>query len=53
MDKTVQTIDDIKYHVKQLIQKNLHREVTPATKYKKSGIYMFYIDHFTNHMKVL
>ncbi|WLR60164.1 GIY-YIG nuclease family protein [Guptibacillus hwajinpoensis] len=48
MDNSLRTIDDIKFQVKQLIQENSHREVTPATKNKSSGIYMLYIDHFTS-----
>ncbi|MDU1845222.1 MAG: excinuclease ABC subunit C [Niallia nealsonii] len=41
-------IDDIKQQVKQLIQDNLYREVTPETNFKVSGIYMIYIDNFTS-----
>ncbi|EOS8270784.1 TPA: excinuclease ABC subunit C [Bacillus cereus] len=40
------TIDHVKERVKQLIQDNAYREVTPETKYKVSGIYMIYIDNF-------
>ncbi|WP_413299682.1 GIY-YIG nuclease family protein [Bacillus sp. 1P10SD] len=39
---------DIKHQVKQLVHENLHREVTPETKYNYSGIYMIYIDNFTS-----
>lgn len=42
----VKTIDEIKSVVKHLIEKNKHREITPETKYKGSGIYMIYIDNF-------
>ena len=42
MDSNVKKIDDIKYQVKQLIQENLYREVTPKTKHKISGIYNLY-----------
>ncbi|GGA74899.1 GIY-YIG nuclease family protein [Ornithinibacillus halotolerans] len=48
MDKAVRVINKLKYQVKQLIESNSHREVTPQTKYKTSGIYMIYIDNFTN-----
>ncbi|MDQ0975998.1 hypothetical protein QFZ31_005876 [Neobacillus niacini] len=48
MDNKVREIDDIKYQVKQLIQDNLYREVTPETNLNVSGIYMIYIDNFTN-----
>ena len=48
MDKTVRVVNKLKYQVKQLIEPNSHREVTPHTKYKTSGIYMIYIDNFTN-----
>ncbi|MGW6384527.1 excinuclease ABC subunit C [Peribacillus butanolivorans] len=48
MDNNVKNIDNIKYQVKQLIQENLNREVTPETKHTFSGIYMIYIDHFTS-----
>ena len=41
-------IDDIKKQVKQLIQDNLYREVTPETNLKVSGIYMIYIDNFSS-----
>lgn len=40
------TIDHVKERVKQLIQDNAYREVTPETKYKVTGIYMIYIDNF-------
>ena len=48
MDNNVKKIDNIKYQVQQLIQYNLHREVTPETKHNISGIYMIYIDNFTS-----
>ena len=48
MDKTVRVVNKLKYQVKQLIEPNSHREVTPHTKYKTSGIHMIYIDNFTN-----
>ncbi|KON69121.1 excinuclease ABC subunit C [Peribacillus butanolivorans] len=48
MENNVNKIDNIKYQVKQLIQENLHREVTPETKHTISGVYMIYIDHFTS-----
>jgi len=48
MDSSTRKMDDIKYQVKQLIQENLYREVTPETKHKISGIYMIYIDNFTS-----
>ncbi|MGJ7912621.1 excinuclease ABC subunit C [Neobacillus sp. LXY-1] len=48
MDNNVKKIDNIKYQVKQLIQDNLYREVTPETKHNISGIYMIYIDNFTS-----
>ncbi|EEM02205.1 excinuclease ABC subunit C [Bacillus pseudomycoides] len=41
-------VDNIKELVKQLIQDNSYREVTPETKYKVSGVYMIYIDNFIN-----
>lgn len=41
-------INRLKYQVKELIKDNLHRRVTSHTKYKISGIYMIYIDNFTN-----
>lgn len=41
-------IDDIKSQVKHLIQENINREVTPDTKHKISGVYMIYINDFTN-----
>ncbi|UYG95335.1 hypothetical protein [Cytobacillus firmus] len=46
MENAVTKFNNIKYQVKQLIQENLCREVTPHTKYTFSGIYMIYIDHF-------
>lgn len=48
MHNYVRAIDNVKDQVQQLIQDNLYREVTPETKYKISGIYMIYIDNFTN-----
>jgi hypothetical protein len=48
MDKNIKDIDDIKTQVRQLIQENSHKEVTPETKYNIPGIYMIYIDNFTN-----
>ncbi|PGE68195.1 excinuclease ABC subunit C [Bacillus toyonensis] len=41
-------IDNVKEQVKRLIQDNSYREVTPETRYKVSGIYMIYIDNFSN-----
>lgn len=49
MDYNVNPINEIKQKVKKLIQDNLHREVSPETKHKVSGIYMIYIDHFTSN----
>ncbi|WP_394542160.1 excinuclease ABC subunit C [Priestia aryabhattai] len=48
MISRVNKIDNIKYQVKQLIQENLYREVTPETNHTFSGIYMIYVDHFTS-----
>ncbi|KRG13035.1 hypothetical protein ACA30_17210, partial [Virgibacillus soli] len=48
MSNSARDIDRLKYHVKQLIKDNSHREVTPQTKYKTSGIYMIYIENFTD-----
>ncbi|WP_368901884.1 excinuclease ABC subunit C [Oceanobacillus oncorhynchi] len=48
MDKAARVINRLKYQVKQLIECNSHREVTPQTKYETSGIYMIYIDSFNN-----
>lgn len=48
MDKAVRVINRLKYQVKKLIESNSHRVVTPHTRYKTSGIYMIYINHFTN-----
>ncbi|WP_404292625.1 excinuclease ABC subunit C [Cytobacillus kochii] len=48
MDNVVKKIDNIRNKVKQLIQKNLNREVTPETKHNISGIYMIYIDNFSS-----
>lgn len=42
------TIDNVKEQVQRFIQDNSYREVTPGTKYKVSGIYMIYIDYFSN-----
>ncbi|HHT7061361.1 TPA: excinuclease ABC subunit C [Bacillus cereus] len=42
------TIDNVREQVKQFIQDNSYREVTPDTKYKVSGIYMIYIDNLSN-----
>jgi hypothetical protein len=35
--------------VKQLIEENAYREISPLTKFKGSGIYMIFIDHFTSN----
>lgn len=48
MSNSVRDIDKLKYQVKEIIEVNSHKEVTPQTKYKTSGIYMIYIDNFTN-----
>ncbi|MCU4923973.1 excinuclease ABC subunit C [Bacillus cereus] len=42
------TIDNVRERVKQFIQDNSYKEVTPNTKYKVCGIYMIYIDNFSN-----
>ncbi|GIN88447.1 hypothetical protein J6TS2_48330 [Heyndrickxia sporothermodurans] len=48
MENAVKKMDFIRNQVKQLIQENLYREVTPKTKHNISGIYMIYIDNFTS-----
>ncbi|WP_405098596.1 GIY-YIG nuclease family protein [Oceanobacillus sp. FSL H7-0719] len=48
MSNRVKDINQFKHQVKELIKDNPHKKVTPHTKYKISGIYMIYIDHFTN-----
>lgn len=48
MDNNLSKFDNIKYQVKQLIQENLNREITPETKHNISGIYMIYIDNITS-----
>lgn len=48
MEEITSKFDIIKHQVKQLVQENLHREVTPETKHNYSGIYMIYIDNFTS-----
>ena len=48
MDRNESKFNNLKYQVKQLIQDNLYREVTPETKHNYSGIYMIYIDNFTS-----
>ncbi|PGT19298.1 excinuclease ABC subunit C [Bacillus cereus] len=52
MDNNMKKIDNIKFQVKQLIQDNLYREVTPETKHNISGIYMIYIDNFISEKSV-
>lgn len=41
-------IDDVKAEVSQLIADNSYREVTSETNLNTSGIYMIYIDNFSN-----
>ena len=48
MEQTIVKIDDIKKQVMDLIEENVHREVTFATNHKVSGIYMLYVDHFSS-----
>ncbi|QUW23612.1 excinuclease ABC subunit C [Sporosarcina sp. Marseille-Q4063] len=48
MGNCVRDINELKQQVKQLIVENNHKEVTLQTKYKSSGIYMIYIDNFTD-----
>ncbi|MBG9444030.1 excinuclease ABC subunit C [Cytobacillus firmus] len=48
MESAIKKIDSIRNQVKQLIQENLHREVTPETKRTISGIYMIYVDNLTS-----
>jgi hypothetical protein len=45
----IRTVTDIKQNVKQLIEENAYREISPLTKFKGSGIYMIFIDHFTSN----
>ncbi|MBF7155063.1 GIY-YIG nuclease family protein [Bacillus albus] len=52
MDNNMKKIDNIKFQVKQLIQDNLYREVTPETKHNISGIYMIYIDNFISEKSI-
>ncbi|OSX89590.1 hypothetical protein BTJ45_04401 [Bacillus mycoides] len=48
MENHTRKIGDIKNKVKQYIQDNAEREITPETKFNIPGIYMIYINHFTN-----
>ncbi|MGM0939892.1 MAG: hypothetical protein ACQEWU_02810 [Bacillota bacterium] len=48
MSNGLRDINELNHQIKKLIDGNSHREVTPQTKYKTSGIYMIYIDNFTN-----
>lgn len=41
-------IDDVKAEVNQFIADNSYREVTTETKLNTSGIYMIYVDNFSN-----
>lgn len=39
---------EIKQEVQELIKTHEHKEITAVTKYKVSGIYMIYLDHFVD-----
>lgn len=47
-----QTFSSIKSDVQWLIRENAHKEITPTTKYKTSGIYMIYIDKFDSETTI-
>lgn len=48
MLQNLKNIDDVKTEVRQLIADNSYREVTSETKLNASGIYMIYINNFSN-----
>ena len=47
--QSLKNVDDLKAEVRQLIADNSYREVTSETKLNTSGIYMIYVDNFSNN----